>query len=139
MRINDIIAEATYGIDTRYTEQDLDLLFRAATDIAKVTHKNLGITIIITAHFKDQIRMKRFPGKERFEKITPIDLIDAFSKILNRGLTFFRGKDIGTNYIFFDKDTLLNVPLIKNAETRFTVPTIIKRDKYMAPGQKITL
>lgn len=139
MRINEIITEATYGIDTRYTEEDLNLLYQAAEDVSRIALKNLGITITITAHFKDHIRMKRSPRQERFSKITPVELIDAFSRILNRGLTFFKGKDIATNYVFFDQRTLLNIPLIKKDEKRFAVPTILKQDKYYGRDQKITL
>jgi hypothetical protein len=139
MKINDIITEATYGIDTRYSAEDLNLLFHAANDISRVALKNLGITIQITSHFKDQIQMKRNRGPELLPKITPVELIDAFSRILNRGLKFFKNKEEGTNYVFFDQQTLLNIPLIKKAETRYAVPTILKSRKYYGRDQKITL
>jgi hypothetical protein len=139
MRINEIITEATYGIDLRYTEQDLDLLYKAANEVARIAKEKLGITIIITAHFKDRIREKRFRGQEPFTKITPQELIDTFAKILNRGLKFFKNKDEGTNYVFFDQRNLLNIPLNKKAESRYTVPTILKNNKYYGKDQKITL
>jgi hypothetical protein len=139
MYIDDIIIEATYGPDTRYTAQDLDMLFKTMEEIVKFAATELGIQLTVTSHFKDQLSMKRNPGEPLFGKITRDELITTMAQILSRGLRFFKHKDDGTNYVFFYPQTLLNIPLVKKADNRFAIPTVVKSSRYLGRDQKITL
>lgn len=132
------LIEATFGLDTRYTEADVTRLAKAL-DAALWYAKSKSITIKLSDHFFDQIFMKRRPGETQLPKVTHDDIIETFGRILTRGITFFRDKPEGTNFIFFDPKTLLNIPLIKKSENRYIVPTIVKNNKYLGRGQKITL
>ncbi len=112
---------------------------RASFDYAK-SH---GIQVKLADHFFDQQFMKRergYNGRFKYSKITHSELISTLAKVLTRGLRFFKDKEPGTNYVFFDQATQLNVPLRKAGNNRYTVPSSIIKDRiYYGNYQKIVL
>jgi hypothetical protein len=141
MRLQQLL-EATYGPDDRYSEQDVDL-FATALQASFEYAKSHGIQVNLAAHFFDQQFMKRergYNGRFKYSKITHSELISTLAKVLTRGLRFFKDKEPGTNYVFFDQDTQLNVPLRKAGNNRYTVPSSIIKDRiYYGNYQKIVL
>ncbi len=132
MRLQELL-EREYARDERYSVDDLKKIQNATIAVQQYA-RSKGINFIFATHFFDRVPAKRGVGK-----ITHDDVMDTCARILTRGLTFFKDKEEGTTYVFFDKHTLLNIAVIKKEDNRFIAMSIVKDYRSLSRDQKITL
>lgn len=134
MKITDIINEhSDWPRDPTFTEADMLQIKKACIAIHNYA-KEKGIELTFGKHFFDQIDRKR-----GFGKITAEMLIRTCARILNRGLHLMSNKDLGFSLVYFDEENGLNIPFIKNADDRFTIPTIVRDLKWYGREQKVKI
>ena len=132
MKINEIILEhSNWEVDTSYTPEDLKRIKQAISVVINVM-LDRKISLTVTKHFFDQLVLKRGFGKTTAEM-----LIRTFGKIINRGLHLFKGKELGTNLVFYDKENGLNIAFLKTGENAYTVSTMIRDTRWLGKGTKV--
>lgn len=128
---NDIVEHSNWEVDKSYTPAELTRITQAVIAISNVL-LDRKISITVTKHFFEQLQLKR-----GFGKTTADMLLRTFGKITNRGLHLFKGKELGTNLVFYDKENGLNIAFLKTGENAYTVSTMIRDTRWLGKGTKV--
>lgn len=134
MLLTDILLEHSRWIRDPYYTKDRESVLHKATIAVKNAYSGWGIYLDFRKHFFDQLVLQR--GMSRIE---PDMIMAAFAKIKTKGLHLFRNKPEGTEFIFYDPVTNLNIPFIKTGDNSYRLPTVVRDTRYLGPGQKINL
>lgn len=133
MKIKELLEHSNWEQDPYYTEDRVRALYLSIKAVQDYS-SHIGIRLDIKDHFFDQMLAKR-----GMSKIEPGMLIDTFGRIINRGLHLFRSKPDGTNLVFYDPQTNLNIPFIKMGKNKFQLRTIMRDTRWLGPEPKVTL
>lgn len=138
MFLSEILAveHSNYPQDPRYTAeamQRIRLACQAVTDHAR----QMGIEFSFSRHFFDQIKLKR--GTPGANPINERDIMSTSARILNRGLTFFKDKEVGTDFAFADQKNDLIMPVKKMGDDRYQALTVVRDYRWAGRSQKILL
>lgn len=138
MFLNEILAveHSNYDQDPRYTAeamQRIRLACQAITDHAQ----QMGIEFDFSRHFFDQIKLRR--GTPGANSITERDIMSTSARILNRGISFFKDKEVGTDFAFADQKNELIMPVMKMGDSRYRVLTVVRDYRWAGRSQKILL
>lgn len=133
MKIADILEHSDWKPDPFYTKDRIRRIHMAISAVQNVASTK-GIVLDVRDHFYKQLLANR--GMSRIDENM---LMETFGRIINRGLHLFKDKADGTNLVFYDPHTNLNIPFTKVTSGVFRLPTIVRDLRWLGPEQKVTL